>query len=105
MKHFLFLFLLISGSALAQQRGQVFPRTAKAPTERTNEMGTIVVTKSLYGLKFEDNSIPEVYKEAVKTFFKETLKPPYKTMKTYRLKVAKKQGYIWIEGKKIITDP
>ncbi len=98
MKNLTIILLFICGSAIAQQQGQVFKKFPQSPTERVFDNGTIEVTKSVYGLTFKDNSIPKAYKNAVKLFFKDNLNSIYEPMKNYKLKVAKKHGYIWVES-------
>ncbi|MXV38545.1 hypothetical protein GO491_07630 [Flavobacteriaceae bacterium Ap0902] len=100
MNRLTILLLFICTIGFSQEKGKVFSSTPKTPTEQTERNGVIVVTKNMYGLTFEDNAIPEAYKKAVKTFFKQRLNG-YTDLKRYRLNIAKKYGYIYVEDKKM----
>lgn len=96
----LLLILLFPTLLLAQQKSEVFKVNPSHPQEKTN-VGYVVVTKTMYGLTFEDNTIKNEYKNLVKTFFKERLNG-YTDLKKYRLKVEKRLDGWYIEDKKLI---
>ncbi len=87
----------LSGSLYEAKRGRVFPVVVKHPGQRLERSGVVVVRRSLYGLTFKDPQIPQVYKKAVKKFFKRRLKG-YTDLKAYRLQIENYQGSLWIEG-------
>lgn len=96
--------LSIGQTSPNKTRGEVFRAYNNHPGQDTRET-TIEVYRSLYGLRFKDESIPEVYKKAVETFFKESFKNKYDKMGKHVLKVERKRGYLFIEGRKVREDP
>jgi len=109
MKHLFSTFLLLpllynaqtkAPSLYETERGRVFPSVAKYPGQRLERSGLVVVRRSLYGVTFKDTQIPETYKKAVEKFFKKAFKG-YTALKTYRLKVERYEGSLWIEGVRI----
>lgn len=100
MKTITLFFLLICGIATAQQKGEVFKSNPTNPQENIN-IGYITVTKTMYGLTFEDDTIKNEYKNLVKTFFKERFNG-YTSLKKYRLKIEKRLDGWYIEDKKLI---
>lgn len=62
MKKVLFFLLMLCVSAVAQQKGEVFKTNPSYPQENIN-IAYITVTKTMYGLNFEDNTIKNKYKK------------------------------------------
>lgn len=94
MKKILLIILLVLPVFVAAQesrlRGEVFKRRPDTPGENINKTGLIVVERTMYGLIFEDISIPEEAKNKVKRFFALTVfRNEYQQFKTYRLKVER----------------
>ncbi len=99
MRYLLIISLLICGIATAQQQGEVFKTNPSNPQENIN-IGYITVTRTMYGLTFEDDTIKNEYKNLVKTFFKERFNG-YSSLKKYRLKIEKRLDGWYIEDKLI----
>ncbi|WP_207037736.1 hypothetical protein [Psychroflexus sp. ALD_RP9] len=99
----LLLFLLpivgLSQDSPYRLKGEVFS-PFKYPKKASLE-----VTRSLYGLRFKDEFIPKVYKDAVETFFKKSFRSKYDRMGKYSLQLEIKGGYLYIEGIEIIEAP
>ncbi|MFL0063454.1 hypothetical protein [Tenacibaculum maritimum] len=100
MKSITFLFLLIPFFALAQNnvtrnKTSIYKSVPTYPYEDLNRSGTIVVIKSMYGLKFENDQVSEETKKVVKSFFKLRLNQ-YSKLKKYHLKVEKLKDGIYI---------
>lgn len=109
MKSLLYILLLLLPLLSAAQspnqfKGEVFRSFNNNPSQDTRET-TLEVTRSLYGLRFKDEFIPEVYKKAVETFFKKSFRAKYDRMGKYTLKLERKGGFLFIEGRRIIKDP
>lgn len=100
MKAIAYLFLLIPFFALAQSnvtrnKTSIYKSVPTYPYEDINRSGTVVVVKSMYGVRFENNQVSEETKKAVKSFFKLRLNE-YSKLKKYRLKVERLKDGIYI---------
>lgn len=99
---FLFPFLSIAQTSPKQTRGETFRTYNSNPSEDVRET-TVEVSKSLYGLTFQDRDIDRQYKKAIEQFFKESFRG-YDRPGNYNLKLEKKQGYLWVEDRRITKD-
>ncbi|MBT0556832.1 hypothetical protein [Riemerella anatipestifer] len=98
MKHILRLLLFLSTLSLfGQQRGEVFKRRPERPYEDIKKTGKITVTKTLYGLDFEDRHLPKDAKIKAQTFFKKRYNG-YTDLKTYHLRIEDTPKGWRIEG-------
>ncbi len=98
----LFLPLLSAAQTYPKQvRGEVYKAYASKPSQDLRTT-TLEVKKTMYGLRFKDVAIPTLYKNAVASYFKKRLKSK-KSSSTYRLKIENRQGFIWVEGIKILS--
>lgn len=110
MKPLLYILLLlipllsIAQLAPNKTRGEVFRAYNNNPSQDTRET-TLEVTRTLYGLRFKDESIPEVYKKAIERFFKENFRNKYRGTGTFTLNLERKRGYLYIENRRIIKYP
>lgn len=100
MKTITYFFLLIPFFALAQSnvtrnKTSIYKSVPTYPYEDLNRSGTVVVIKSMYGLRFENNQVSEETKKIVKSFFKLRLNQ-YSKLKKYRLKVEKLKDGIYV---------
>ncbi|MGX1024659.1 hypothetical protein [Psychroflexus sp. MBR-150] len=110
MKSLLYILLLIfpllsiAQTSPKQTRGEVFRAYNDNPSQDTRET-TLEVKRSLYGYQFKDDAIPNVYKKAVEKFFDESFRTKYDRMGKYTLKLERRDGYLFIEDRKVIKDP
>lgn len=81
----------------ARAKGEVFKHRPEQPYENIDKSGLVVVNKTMYGLTFKDNTIEDKYKNLVKRFFKQGFKG-YSDLKTYALKIEKRQGDYYVEN-------
>ncbi|WP_233898202.1 hypothetical protein [Tenacibaculum piscium] len=101
MKNLQLIVLLMPFLSIAQIRqGEIFKSFPTNPTENINLIGIIEVTKTMYGVTFEDPTISEKYKNAVKIFFKKRLYN-YTDLKKYRLNIKKHNDILYIENTEI----
>ena len=107
MKKLLYISLLtLPLVCMAQpnrQKGQVFKSRPDYPMENIDISGEIVVTRTMYRLVFEDDTIPEAYKKMVERFFSQISSNEFKRIGVqYHLKVEKRAfGDIYIENQKV----
>jgi hypothetical protein len=109
MKNILYLFLFLPFIGAAQEtpqqlRGEVFRAYNSNPSQDTRET-TIEVTRTLYRFTYRDQEIDKEYKDAVELFFKRSFSNEYDRFGKYKLKLEKRQGYIWVEGRRITEAP
>lgn len=98
----LFLPILTAAQISPQQtRGEVYKAYASKPSENLRE-NTLEVKKTMYGLRFKDRDLPELYKNAIAIYFKKRFKAK-ENFGFYRLKIANREGYIWVEGFKTLA--
>ncbi|MGP1479330.1 MAG: hypothetical protein ACTTJI_06555 [Capnocytophaga sp.] len=100
----LFMLPLVCIAQSSREEGKVFKTNRDYPTEDLDKSGEIVVTRTLYGLIFEDDKIHKEYKKMVERFFdKSFFSNKYDKLGVkYRLKVEKKAlGDIYIENEKV----
>lgn len=104
MKNLLFC-LLVSVSVSAQinpsrNKGEVYKHRPDKPYENTDYSGKVVVTKTMYGLTFEDQQISSDIKNRVEKFFKRRLNG-YTDLKKYHLQIQKRNGKWYIGNNEI----
>lgn len=97
-----FLLILIMGLSFAQMTksrntGEVFKHRPDKPYENTDYSGEVIVKKTLYGLKFEDQSLSDDVKSRVERFFKRRLNG-YTELKTYQLQIYNKNGKWYVDN-------
>lgn len=99
----LFILPLVCGAQFSRQKGQVFKSRPDYPMENLDKSGEIVVTRTMYRLVFEDDTIPDAYKKMVERFFRQVFSNEYKKIGVqYHLKVEKRAfGDIYIENEKV----
>lgn len=107
MKKLLYISLLtlplVCMAQSNRQKGQVFKSLPDYPMENIDKSGEIVVTRTMYRLVFEDDTIPEGYKKMVERFFSQISSNEFKRIGVqYHLKVEKRAfGDIYIENQKV----
>ena len=81
----------------------VFKSRPDYPMENLDKSGEIVVTRTMYRLVFEDDTIPDAYKKMVERFFRQVFSNEYKKIGVqYHLKIEKRAfGDIYIENEKV----
>lgn len=99
------IFLLYSLGLTAQvnpsrSKGEVFKHRPDKPYENVDYSGSVVVTKTMYGLTFEDNQLSSDVKDRVKKFFKRRLNG-YTELKTYQVRIIKKRGKWYVNNVEI----
>ncbi|MCD9582296.1 hypothetical protein [Tenacibaculum maritimum] len=88
-------FLAFSQVSTTKSDKSAFKSVPTLPYEDIKRSGLVVVTKSMYGLRFENEQLPEATKKIVKSFFKLRLKE-YSSLKKYHLKIEKLVDGIYI---------
>lgn len=114
MKYLLVIFLLLPLALFGEgkekskpkrerrEKGEVFKRLPTTPTENLDKSGLIVVDYTMYGLRYEDDSIPQEAKDKVEAFFSQR-NVGYTSVKLYELQIERVPGesYWYIEGHKV----
>jgi len=99
------IFTLLYSICLAQinpprNKGEVFKNSPEKPYENLENSGLVVVTKTIYGLNFEDCNLSFEVKNRIKKFFSHRLNG-YTELRKYKLSIHKKKGNWFIENVKI----
>lgn len=102
MKSILYLlafvpFLAFSQQSTTKDRNSAFKSVPTRPYEDIKKSGIVIVSKSMYGLKFKNEQLSKTTKKLVKSFFKLRLNG-YKDLKKYRLKIEERSNGIYIDG-------
>ena len=102
MKILILVLFSISLSAQiypSRNKGEVLKSKADRPMENIDKSGLIVVTKSMYGLTFEDKKLSEETKQRIEKFFRQQNKG-YTNNQTYQLKIRRFKNDWYIENYK-----
>lgn len=99
------IFTLVSSIYLAQinpprNKGEVFKHSPEKPYENLENSGLVIVTKTIYGLIFEDYHLSFEVKNRINKFFNLRLNG-YTELRKYKLSIHKKKDNWFIENVKI----